>query len=82
MKKIALAAISATALLGLAACADDPAQDTTINEFDTVEPMQLPEDTMAGDTMLDDPMADDVFVDDTLTNDPALDDTVTEEPAM
>ena len=58
MKKIALAAFSATALLALSACgdaADDEATDTTVVEEEVAPVEPVAEDT----TVVDDTAADD-----------------------
>ena len=60
MKKIALAAFSATAMLALSACGDAaeeaPAEETTVIETAPIEP--LAEDTMATDAAATDAAAD------------------------
>jgi hypothetical protein len=67
MKKIALAAFSATAMLALSACGDDAADETDVFiEETTIEPAPVEpivdEPTMVedGDTMADDTMVDEV----------------------
>lgn len=70
MKKIALA-VSAAALVALSACAEEPAEDTTVVESETVEPMAT-EPMMTEEPMATDPMA---------TESPMAEETTTTEPA-
>jgi len=74
MMKIALAAVSAAALLGLSACAEEPAEDTTVVETETLEPAPMATDAMT----TEDPMATDTAT----TADPAMADPAATETPM
>lgn len=67
--KIALAAVSAAALLGLSACAEEPAEDTTVIETETMAPV----DAMAADPAMADPTLDPALADPALADPAATD---------